>query len=64
METGERMRLQPAEVKAKYVEGIQNYFNEIKMRCANYRIDFMPAPISSGYNQVLLEFLLKRQRMA
>jgi uncharacterized protein (DUF58 family) len=63
METGEKMRLQPAEVKAKYVEGIQNYFNEIKMRCANYRIDFMPAPIASGYNQVLLEFLLKRQKM-
>lgn len=63
METGEKMRLQPAEVKAKYVEGIQNYFNEIKMRCANYRIDFMPAPISAGYNQVLLEFLLKRQKM-
>jgi uncharacterized protein (DUF58 family) len=63
METGEKMRLQPAEVKAKYVEGIQNYFNEIKMRCANYRINFMPAPIASGYNQVLLEFLLKRQKM-
>jgi uncharacterized protein (DUF58 family) len=63
METGEKMRLQPAEVKAKYVEGIQNYFNEIKMRCANYRIDFMPADINKGYNQILLEYLLKRQKM-
>lgn len=63
METGEKMRLQPAEVKTKYVEEIQKYFNEIKMRCANYRIDFMPADISKGYNQILLEYLLKRQKM-
>jgi len=63
METGEKMRLQPAEVKAKYVEGIQNYFNEIKMRCANYRIDFMPADVNEGYNQILLQYLLKRQKM-
>lgn len=63
METGEKMRLQPAEFKAKYVEAIQNYFNEIKMRCANYRIDFMPADINKGYNQILLEYLLKRQKM-
>jgi len=63
METGERMKLQPAEVKEKYVEGVQKYFNEIKLRCANYRIDFMPADINEGYNQILLKYLLKRQKM-
>ena len=63
METGEKMRLQPAEIKAKYVEEIQKYFNEIKMRCANYRIDFMPADVNEGYNQILLQYLLKRQKM-
>lgn len=63
METGERMKLQPAEVKGKYVEGVQNYFNEIKLRCANYRIDFMPADINEGYDQILLQYLLKRQKM-
>jgi len=63
METGERMKLQPADVKEKYVEGVQNYFNEIKLRCANYRIDFMPADINEGYDQILLKYLLKRQKM-
>ena len=63
METGERMKLQPAEVKEKYIEGVQNYFNEIKLRCANYRIDFMPADINEGYDQILLQYLLKRQKM-
>jgi uncharacterized protein (DUF58 family) len=63
MESGEKMRIQPAEIKAKYVEEIQKYFNEIKMRCANYRIDFMPADVNEGYNQILLQYLLKRQKM-
>lgn len=63
METGERMKLQPAEVKEKYIEGVQNYFNEIKLRCANYRIDFMPVDINEGYDQILLQYLLKRQKM-
>ena len=63
METGERMKLQPEEVKEKYIEGVQNYFNEIKLRCANYRIDFMPADINEGYDQILLQYLLKRQKM-
>jgi len=63
METGERMKLQPAEVKEKYIEGIQKYFNEIKLRCANYRIDFKSTDIKEGYDQILLQYLLKRQKM-
>ena len=63
METGERMKLQPAEVREKYVESVRNYFNEINLRCASYRIDFMPAAIEEGYDQILLQYLLKRQKM-
>jgi uncharacterized protein (DUF58 family) len=63
METGEKMRLQPAEVKEKYQNEIQSYFKEIEMRCIKDRIDFMPADISEGYEQVLLKYLIKRQKM-
>jgi uncharacterized protein (DUF58 family) len=63
MESGEKMHLQPAEVREHYVKGIEAYFNEIKMRCVNHRIDFMQADIHEGYNQVLLQYLLKRQKL-
>jgi uncharacterized protein (DUF58 family) len=63
METGEKIIVQPAEIKKQYTEGIQRYFKEIELRCANFRIDFMPAPISEGYHKILLEFLIKRQKM-
>jgi uncharacterized protein (DUF58 family) len=63
METGEQMKLQPAEIKDFYVKSVTTYFNELKMRCANYQIDFMPVDIDKGVNQVLLSYLLKRQKM-
>jgi uncharacterized protein (DUF58 family) len=63
METGEKMKLQPAEIREKYVEAIDTYFKEIKLRCANYKIDFMPADIQEGYNQILLQYLLKRGKL-
>ena len=63
METGEKISVQPAEIKKQYTEGIQRYFKEIELRCANFRIDFMPAPVSEGYHKILLEFLIKRQKM-
>ncbi len=63
METGEQMKLQPAEIKEAYTSSIQTYFNELKMRCANYQIDFMSADIDEGYEQVLLKYLLKRQKL-
>ncbi len=63
METGEKMRLQPAEIKEKYQNEIQAYFKEIEMRCIKDRIDFMPADISEGYEQILLKYLIKRQKM-
>lgn len=63
METGERIRLQPNQFKEEYSKQIEAYFKAIKLRCADYKIDFMPADINKGYNEVLLNFLLKRQQL-
>ena len=63
METGERMKLQPAQIREQYIESIGNYFNELKLRCASYQIDLMPADINEGYDQILLQYLLKRGKL-
>ena len=63
METGERMKIRPAEVKESYKKAVNTYFEELKMRSINNRIDFMPADIHEGYNQILLQYFLKRQKM-
>jgi hypothetical protein len=57
------MLLRPGDVREKYQEAIAKYFEELNLRCLNNGIDFMPAPIEAGYNQVLLKYLLKRQQL-
>ncbi|HNS43307.1 MAG TPA: DUF58 domain-containing protein, partial [Taishania sp.] len=63
METGEKMKVQPAELKANYQEAINRHFNELKMRMMNHKIDFVQVDINKGYDAVLLQYLLKRQKM-
>ena len=63
METGESMKLQPAEIKDSYHESVEKYFTELKMRCTNYQIDFMAADINVGFEQILLQYMLKRQKL-
>lgn len=63
METGEKIKLQPNQIKDVYAKSIQEYFKQIKMKCSDYHIDFMQADIQKGYNDVLLKYLLKRQKL-
>jgi uncharacterized protein (DUF58 family) len=63
METGENIRLQPAEIREQYVTQVEAYFSSLKRRCTDYRIDFMPIDIRQGYDQVLLEYMIKRSKL-
>ncbi|MFK7784799.1 MAG: DUF58 domain-containing protein [Crocinitomicaceae bacterium] len=63
METGEKIKLQPSQFRENYTKAVNDYFKDIEMRCADYRIDFMPANIGEGFNEVLLKYLLKRQKL-
>lgn len=63
METGERMKLHPNEVKKAYTEAIQTYFAEVQLKCAQYAVDFMPIDLKDGLHDVLSKYLLKRQRL-
>tara|TARA_B100000401_G_C52789458_1_gene712613 strand:+ start:490 stop:1407 length:918 start_codon:yes stop_codon:yes gene_type:complete len=63
METGEEMKVEPAEIRESYKKEINKYFNEIEMRCLDQRIEFMPVDIHENYDAVLLRYLLKRQKL-
>lgn len=63
METGEKIKLQPNQFREQYTSAIERYFHEIALKCTDYRIDFMPADINSGYYDILLAYLLKRQKL-
>lgn len=63
METGERVRLQPKEVKAHYVEQMAKFTQELQVKCLQYKIDFVEADINRGVRPILQSFLVKRSKM-
>ena len=63
MENGAEVKLHANEVKAKYTEHMQAYEKALKLKCAQYKIDFVAADINKPFNQVLTPYLLKRSKM-
>jgi uncharacterized protein (DUF58 family) len=63
VETGEQVKIHSSEIKDTYVKSMATFKTELAHRCAQYRIDFVQADINQGYKQVLLPYLLKREKM-
>jgi uncharacterized protein (DUF58 family) len=63
MESGERIKLQPWQVKEQYTNKIKEYAKTVKERCYQYKIDFVPVDLSQPPNQVLHTFLMKRNKL-
>ena len=63
LESGQEIKLNPAEVRTLYTQRTSDYLQEVKLRCNQYRIDFVEADINRGFEQVMLPWLLKRGRM-
>ena len=63
METGERLKVNAADVKENYVNTLSQYKKDLMLRCSQYRIDFVEADINEGFHQVLMPYLVKRSKM-
>ena len=63
LESGEKLKVHSSKVKEAYIESMSAFKKELKMRCAQYRIDFVEADIHAGFNQVLQSYLIRRQKM-
>jgi uncharacterized protein (DUF58 family) len=63
METGQQVKVNPGEVKKKYSEQAKAFKDDLKFRCGQYHIDFVEADINKGFEQVLLPYLLKREKL-
>ena len=63
MENGQEIKLNPTQVKDAYIEAVMKFRNELKLRCGQYHIDLVEADINEGFHQVLLSYLIKRERM-
>jgi uncharacterized protein (DUF58 family) len=63
IESGEELKIHPNTVRESYTESVNSYQKEIKLKCAQYKIDFIDADIHSGFYQILNSYLVKRAKM-
>ena len=62
VETGEELNIYAENIKEKYSEFVSGYFNELKTKCLQYQIDYVPVNCSDGFNTVLTSYLLSRRK--
>ncbi len=62
-ETGEKIKLQPNAVKQNYLTAYNEYKTALKLKCAQYKIDIIDASVSNNFEQILLPFLVKRNKI-
>jgi uncharacterized protein (DUF58 family) len=63
MESGQRVKLQPQQVKEAYVKQVAAYQQRLRMKCLQYKIDYVAADIRTGFRPILQQYLVKRTRM-
>ena len=62
VETGEHVNLYADNVKVNYEEAVKKYFTELKIRCGQYRIKYVPVDINKDFSTILTTYLVERQK--
>lgn len=62
VETGEQINLYASSVKKEYKDVVESYFKELKLKCMQYKIDYVPVDINKGFNQILISYLVSRKK--
>lgn len=63
LETGEELKLNPAEVRDAYRQQSSALYDALKLKSAQFGCEFIEADIKQDFDQVLLPYLLKSQKL-
>jgi len=63
MESGERIKLQPQQIKEQYITKMRDFQEMIENRCHQYQIDRVAVDLSKPVDEVLHAFLVKRNKL-
>ena len=63
VETGETVNLFAENIKENYTKLVDSYFKELKNKCLQYKISYVPVNIQQGVYQVLTTYFLSRRKM-
>ncbi len=64
IESNEEINLYPENIQEKYVSLIAEYFKDLKNKCLQYNIDYIPVDINKGYEQIISSYLISRKKFS
>ncbi len=62
VETGEQINLFADSIKQDYKMTVKSFFNTLKLKCLQYKIDYVPVDIGKGFDKVLTSYFISRNR--
>lgn len=62
IETGEHLDLYADNIKEAYNKGVTSYIDEIKLKCAQYRINYLGIDTNGDFSTILNTFLTERNK--
>lgn len=63
IETGDFVNLYADQVKENYEKSVLNYFEELKMKCLQYKIKYIEADVNQPFDSVLTAYMVERQKL-
>lgn len=63
LESNQKIKLNPGEVKEYYTSAIAKFHKEIKLKCNQYKIDYIEADVRGSFDTILQTYLIKRTKM-
>jgi len=62
VETKQYIDLYAESAQVNYKEMMVGFMNDLKLQCLQYKINYVPIDIKQDLNQLLIQFLVKRQQ--
>lgn len=63
LETKREIKINPQDIRRKYIEKQNKYFKELDLLCGQFSIDLVRADINNDFADVLHSYLLKRKKL-
>lgn len=63
VETGEEINIYAENIREQYEQSVKNYFKNLKTKCLQYKIDYVPTNINQGFNEVLTAYFIGRKKI-
>jgi len=63
LENGNRVRLNPGDIRTQYREESEQFYRALKIKCHQYKIDLIEADVNGDFALILQTYLIKRAKM-